>query len=176
MSISFLFCFLYLIACRVCTNDELDAFLSGPQDRFRLDYLKQDDKIHSKLGHKIQKLIPKPFRFMVNPLLSMVFDNRINLIDQVHFIEVLKHNVGSMTFQEAFDRSGRIINVTVAPSNDYDPPRLLNYLTAPHVCLWSAAAASCAIPGVFDSSMLYVKETNGMTRPEHEWSRAGKLV
>ena len=50
--------------------------------------------------------------------------------------------------------------------------RLLNYLTAPHVCLWSAAAASCAIPGVFDSSMLYVKETNGETRPEHEWSRA----
>jgi TAG lipase/steryl ester hydrolase/phospholipase A2/LPA acyltransferase len=52
-----------------------------------------------------------------------------------------------LTFQEAFDRTGRIINITVAPMNDYEPPRLLNYLTAPHVCVWSAAAASCAIPG-----------------------------
>ena len=58
-------------------------------------------------------------------------------------------NVGELTFQEAFDRTGRIINITVAPVNNYDPPRLLNYLTAPHVCVWSAAAASCAVPGAF---------------------------
>ena len=60
---------------------------------------------------------------MINPILSLIFDQRINLIDRNHFVNVLKHNVGTMTFQEAFDRSGRIINVTVAPSNDYDPPR-----------------------------------------------------
>jgi TAG lipase/steryl ester hydrolase/phospholipase A2/LPA acyltransferase len=59
----------------------------------------------------------------------------------------LLQDVGLFTFQEAFDRTGRIINITVAPLNSYDPPRLLNYLTAPHVCVWSAAAASCAIPG-----------------------------
>jgi predicted acylesterase/phospholipase RssA len=57
-------------------------------------------------------------------------------------------NVGLYTFQEAFDKTGRIINITVAPNNNYDPPRLLNYLTAPHVCVWSAAAASCALPGM----------------------------
>ncbi len=65
--------------------------------------------------------------------------------------------------QEAFDKTGRIINITVAPNNNYDPPRLLNYLTAPHVCVWSAAAASCAL---FDwlvsdartsSSMIFLK-------------------
>lgn len=61
----------------------------------------------------------------------------------------------------AFDRTGRIINITVAPINNYDPPRLLNYLTAPHVCVWSAAAASCAVPGLFDSITLIVKEPNG---------------
>jgi TAG lipase/steryl ester hydrolase/phospholipase A2/LPA acyltransferase len=57
-------------------------------------------------------------------------------------------DVGLYTFQEAFDKTGRIINITVAPNNNYDPPRLLNYLTAPHVCVWSAAAASCALPGM----------------------------
>ena len=64
----------------------------------------------------------------------------------------------------AFDRTGRIINITVAPINNYDPPRLLNYLTAPHICVWSAAAASCAVPGLFDSITLIVKEPNGKKR------------
>ena len=57
----------------------------------------------------------------------------------------------------AFDQTGRIINITVAPINNYDPPRLLNYLTAPHVCVWSAACASCAVPGLFDSITLIIK-------------------
>ncbi len=85
-------------------------------------------------------------------------------------------DVGLWTFQEAFDRTGRIINITVAPMNSYDPPRLLNYLTAPHVCVWSAAAASCAIPGIFDSVSLIVKEPNGQFRPENEWTRQGDEI
>jgi TAG lipase/steryl ester hydrolase/phospholipase A2/LPA acyltransferase len=85
-------------------------------------------------------------------------------------------NCGLYTFQEAFDRTGRIINIIVAPLNMYDPPRLLNYLTAPHVCVWSAAAASCAIPGVFDPINLIVKEPNGAYRPENEWTRTGKHI
>jgi predicted acylesterase/phospholipase RssA len=60
-------------------------------------------------------------------------------------------------YQIAFDQTGRIINITVAPINNYDPPRLLNYLTAPHVCVWSAACASCAVPGLFDSITLMIK-------------------
>jgi TAG lipase / steryl ester hydrolase / phospholipase A2 / LPA acyltransferase len=68
-------------------------------------------------------------------------------LDSNHLREVVLENTGYHTFQEAFDRTGRIINITVAPVNDFDPPRLLNYLTAPHVCIYSAALASCAIPG-----------------------------
>lgn len=37
------------------------------------------------------------------------------------------------SLQEAFDRTGRILNIIVAPVNGNDPPRLLNYLTSPHV-------------------------------------------
>eukprot|EP01034_Spumella_vulgaris_P025151 gene25151-31574_t len=83
--------------------------------------------------------------------------------------------MGTLTFQEAFDKTGRIINITVAPSNSYDPPRLLNYLTAPHVCVWSAAAASSSIPGVFDSVSLIVKEPDGSFRAENEWTRTGMV-
>ena len=82
------------------------------------------------------------------------------------------NNAGEFTFQEAFDRTGRIINVTVAPMNSYDPPRLLNYLTAPHVCVWSAAVASCAIPFVFDAVPLIVREPNGEYKAEHKWQKS----
>lgn len=38
-------------------------------------------------------------------------------------LQCLIADVGLYTFQEAFDKTGRIINITVAPNNNYDPPR-----------------------------------------------------
>ena len=86
------------------------------------------------------------------------------------------NNMGEYTFQEAYDRTGRIINITAAPTNNYDPPRLLNYLTAPHVCVWSAALASCAIPGMFDAVPLIVREPNGEFRVESNWCKFEILI
>jgi predicted acylesterase/phospholipase RssA len=94
-------------------------------------------------------------------------------VTQLISLQVTIENCGHYTFQEAFDRTGRIINITVAPVNDFDPPRLLNYLTAPHVCVWSAAVASCAIPGVFAPVPLIVREPDGRYAEEHVWSRHG---
>jgi len=37
-----------------------------------------------------------------------------------------------------------------------DPPRLLNYLTAPHCLVWSAAVASSSLPGKSTGSFLFV--------------------
>ena len=86
--------------------------------------------------------------------------------DTEHFRECLRINVGDFTFQEAFDRTGRILNITVSPKNASDPPRLLNYLTAPHVVVWSAAVASSSLPGVFESNRLLVKDADGTVRYE----------
>jgi len=86
--------------------------------------------------------------------------------DTDHFRECLRENVGNFTFQEAFDRTGRILNITVTPNNSSDPPRLLNYLTAPHVLVWSAAVASSSLPGVFESNKLMVKDADGTERFE----------
>mmetsp|Transcript_19132 Transcript_19132/g.29073 ORF Transcript_19132/g.29073 Transcript_19132/m.29073 type:complete len:842 (-) Transcript_19132:65-2590(-) len=77
-----------------------------------------------------------------------------------------RNNIGNFTFQEAFDRTGRILNITVTPSNRSDPPRLLNYLTAPHVLVWSAAVASAALPGVFEPGKLLVRDADGTERCE----------
>jgi predicted acylesterase/phospholipase RssA len=54
----------------------------------------------------------------------------------------------------------------VTPNNSSDPPRLLNYLTAPHVLVWSAAVASSSLPGVFEANRLMVKDADGTVRYE----------
>jgi len=86
--------------------------------------------------------------------------------DTAWFRSCCAANIGDMTFQEAFDRTGRILNIIVSPQNRSDPPRLLNYLTAPHVIVWSAAVASSSLPGVFEPNKLLVKNADGSTRYE----------
>ena len=54
----------------------------------------------------------------------------------------------------------------MSPTNSSDPPRLLNYLTAPHVLVWSAAVASSSLPGVFEANRLMVKDADGTVRYE----------
>jgi hypothetical protein len=64
----------------------------------------------------------------------------------------VRANVRPWTFAEAYDRTGRIINIIVSPSRDNkDAPRLLNYLTAPNVVrlrqrIGSPSAALLTVP------------------------------
>lgn len=156
------------------TEAELAEFINDPvgaASKIRMDFFLFSDVLNSEVAKKLQYLVPQSLRWLSQPLLSSIFDKKILNLDTDHFKSVVLENIGTCTFQEAFDRTGRIINITVAPMNNYDPPRLLNYLTAPHVCVWSAAAASCALPGIFDSISLIVKEPNGKFRPENEWTR-----
>lgn len=54
------------------------------------------------------------------------------LIDVAVLEQCVKSNVGEMTFEEAYKRSKRVLNITV-PISSTGAPTLLNYLTAPHV-------------------------------------------
>ena len=38
------------------------------------------------------------------------------------------------------------MNIALSPADTSEPPRLFNYLTAPHVLVWSAAAPCCPGP------------------------------
>jgi predicted acylesterase/phospholipase RssA len=53
------------------------------------------------------------------------------------------------------------LNITVTGTAEHDEDRLLNYLTAPNVLIWSASAASCAIPFVYGATDLYCKTHEG---------------
>lgn len=60
------------------------------------------------------------------------------LFDMTHLKRVMRQMLGDMTFQESYNRTRRILNIPVSTSSIYELPRLLNYITAPNVMIWSA--------------------------------------
>ncbi|KAG5917333.1 hypothetical protein E4U61_002848 [Claviceps capensis] len=80
---------------------------------------------------------------------------------------VMRGMMGDMTFQEAYNRTRRILNICVSTASIYELPRLLNYVTAPNVMIWSAVASSCSLPLVYKSSPLLVKDP--ATGEHHPW-------
>jgi predicted acylesterase/phospholipase RssA len=72
---------------------------------------------------------------------------------------------GSITFREAFERTGRILNVTCVPSDPHSPSILANYLTSPDCVIWSAVIASAAVPGILNPVVLMKKNRDGTLSP-----------
>lgn len=70
-----------------------------------------------------------------------------------------------MTFQEAFEHTGRYINISVAPCERHQKSRLLNAITSPNVTLRSAVTASCSLPGLIPATQLECKDARGRLRP-----------
>ncbi|KAK4242568.1 ADP-ribosylation factor family-domain-containing protein [Achaetomium macrosporum] len=79
---------------------------------------------------------------------------------------------GSMTFREAYERTGRILNVSCVPSDPHSPTILCNYLTSPDCVIWSAVLASAAVPGILNPVVLMMKTRSGQLVPYsfgHKW-------
>ncbi|KAJ2159611.1 hypothetical protein GGF46_002895 [Coemansia sp. RSA 552] len=73
---------------------------------------------------------------------------------------------GSTTFLEAFERTGKVLNISCTPvGHRYSPPKLLNYITAPNVIIWSAVLASACLPGVMQPMVLLMKTHDGRIVP-----------
>ncbi|XP_021744689.1 triacylglycerol lipase SDP1-like [Chenopodium quinoa] len=89
-------------------------------------------------------------------------------VHEIRQLQMLLRNLTSnMTFQEAYDMTGRILGITVCSPRKHEPPRCLNYLTSPHVVIWSAVTASCAFPGLFEAQELMAKDRFGELVPYH---------
>ena len=69
----------------------------------------------------------------------------------------IEAQVPDLTFEEAFQLTGRKINISVSPSEVHQSSRLLNAVTSPNVCIREAVMASCAVPGVFPAVTLMAK-------------------
>ncbi|GAA5860326.1 hypothetical protein JCM1840_002863 [Sporobolomyces johnsonii] len=79
--------------------------------------------------------------------------------------------MGNMTFREAWERTGRVLNVSVIPYDTHSPTKLLNYLTAPDCVIYTAVIASAAVPGILNPVVLLTKDKNGKLHP---WEFQGR--
>jgi len=86
-------------------------------------------------------------------------------IETADLEEMIARLVPDMTFQEAFELTGRYINISVAPAELHQRSRLLNAIASPNVYIRSAVMASCAVPGVFPAVMLEAKNYKGERQP-----------
>ncbi|XP_059298140.1 triacylglycerol lipase SDP1-like [Lycium ferocissimum] len=93
---------------------------------------------------------------------------RQGAVHEIRQLQVmLRHLTNNLTFQEAYDMTGRVLGITVCSPRKHEPPRCLNYLTSPHVVIWSAVTASCAFPGLFEAQELMAKDRSGNLVPYH---------
>ncbi|EPS38684.1 hypothetical protein H072_7540 [Dactylellina haptotyla CBS 200.50] len=79
---------------------------------------------------------------------------------------------GSMTFREAYERTGRTLNISCVPSNPNSPSILLNHITAPDCVIWTALLASAAVPGILNPVVLMMKTKKDDLIPYsfgHKW-------
>ncbi|KAG5417305.1 hypothetical protein I9W82_004938 [Candida metapsilosis] len=73
---------------------------------------------------------------------------------------------GSTTFDEAFERTGRKLNISTVPADPHSPVILCNDITSPHCIIWSTLLASSAVPGILNPVVLMMKNPdNGSVVP-----------
>lgn len=87
------------------------------------------------------------------------------LMDQEQLKTCLRANIGEYTFEEAFQKTGRSINVSVSPVQAHQKARLLCGYTSPYLLVWSAVLASAAVPGIFPPVPLMKKDIHGNILP-----------
>ncbi|KAG2163036.1 hypothetical protein VTO58DRAFT_110493 [Aureobasidium pullulans] len=130
-----------IVAAVLCTktDDEIPQVLR--------DFCYGDLDVFEKEGEP-ENVLKKVFRFCTKGA----------LFDISNLVRVMKDLLGDMTFQEAYNRTRRILNIGVSTASLYELPRLLNYITAPNVMIWSAVATSCSVPFIFSPAQLLAKD------------------
>ncbi|KAJ0424536.1 acyl transferase/acyl hydrolase/lysophospholipase [Aspergillus carlsbadensis] len=154
----------------VHSEDELLDFLDG--DRIDLSAFERRQRLEAQppRWNWISWLLPSS-AFADNGFLTLIrrtrrYFRKGYFLDAEILEECVRANLGDLTFEEAYARSKRILNITVATSGRSGTPNLLNYLTAPNVLIWSAAVASNASNnGLYPPVTIYCKDETGSIVP-----------
>nr|KAJ3421245.1 hypothetical protein HK105_004130 [Polyrhizophydium stewartii] len=123
-----------IVASVICTRTDDELPLLMDPRIINLDVFERP----SEQGNpflKIARLLKHVSIIEAEPAFQLDFDQlRAGVFFDVQvFTDAMRQNLGDMTFQEAYNRTRRILNITVSSSTNYEMPRLLNYLTAPNV-------------------------------------------
>lgn len=114
------------------TEDELLQFLNG--DGIDLSAFTRYES-NGKTAEDEKGLISNDRTGSLQTLLRRVqrFVREGYFLDINILEECVRANVGDLTFEEAYARTRRVLNITVATSGRGGVPNLLNYITAPNV-------------------------------------------
>ncbi|CUM64696.1 uncharacterized protein PRCAT00002305001 [Priceomyces carsonii] len=148
-----------IIASIMCchTNDEVAGLLGIIAGR-RFNIFGDESKNLDEKKGKLKRALGNLSHFLKYGTLFDVNGLKQTMIDFV----------GDLTFKEAYNMTGKILNITVSPASIHEQIRLINYLTAPNCLVWSVVCASCSLPGVFPSTSIYEKDPK--TNEIHEWN------
>ncbi|MCB1700866.1 MAG: DUF3336 domain-containing protein [Pseudomonadales bacterium] len=96
--------------------------------------------------------------------LEIGFGKRGN-VDMAAVKREMARMIPDMTFQEAYQKTGRSINITISPAEPRQNSRLLNHIASPNVTIRSAVLASSALPGIFPPAQLEARNAAGVVKP-----------
>ena len=88
-----------------------------------------------------------------------------SLLDSRNLENALIELFDLTTFEEAFEKTGRHMTITVSPAELHQHSRLLNSKTSPNAIITQAVRASCAIPIMFKPVQLKAKNRDGEVVP-----------
>ena len=91
------------------------------------------------------------------------------MYDAEWFQSCLQWFTKGFTFLEAFEHSGRVLNITCTCCGAAASARLLmlNHVETPHIDIASAVCASSAVPGLIEAVTLKEKAPDGTLREYH---------
>ncbi|MCH9693044.1 MAG: DUF3336 domain-containing protein [Gammaproteobacteria bacterium] len=92
-----------------------------------------------------------------------MFRPQVTPIEDVQ--EALNRLIPDVTFQEAFECTGRHLNVSIAAAEKHQTSRLMNAITTPNVYVREAVMASAAVPGFYPPVALAAKNDAGKKQP-----------
>jgi TAG lipase/steryl ester hydrolase/phospholipase A2/LPA acyltransferase len=84
----------------------------------------------------------------------------------------IENLIPDLTFQEALERTGRHLNISIAAVETHQKSRLLNAIASPNVFIREAVLASGAVPGVYPPVTLAAKNHLGEKQaylPSRRW-------
>jgi TAG lipase / steryl ester hydrolase / phospholipase A2 / LPA acyltransferase len=125
--------------------------------------------ICTRTTKEIQELLIHPENIQSTPLMfkriGRIFNEK-SLFDLPSLLNHINANMGGdLTFKEAYEKSGYVLNISVSPTRSRQKPKILNYLSSPDLLISHSTLVSCAMPVLFEPGMLMAKDKNGKKVP-----------
>lgn len=137
------------VASLVCslTDEELVPILiSIATEMGNVDRLNHD--VDERYGNVIENVVKKGYSQ-----------------DILLFLKFVRDTIGDLTFEEAYLKTEKVLNIAIHPT-EQSVPSLLNYITSPNVIIWTAIYASIGTGVLSDDVKLYVKDFNNNIVPQ----------